>query len=58
MDSKTVGIKYAKRVLVIVVSIIIINIIVAVVLKAIGVINFSIHEYFNWLIDIITFHRQ
>jgi hypothetical protein len=58
MDSKPDGIKYAKRVLIAVASIIIINIIVAIVLMAIGVINFSVHEYFNWFVDLITFHRQ
>jgi hypothetical protein len=58
MDSKPVGIKHIKRVLIIVTSIIALNVIVAVVLKIIGVINFSLYEYFNWLIDLITFHRQ
>jgi hypothetical protein len=58
MDSKPVGIKYAKRVFIIVACIIIINIILAVVLKAIGIINLTFHDYFNWLVDLITFHRQ
>jgi hypothetical protein len=58
MDSKSVGRKYTTRLLIIVACIIIINIILAVVLKAIGIINLSFHEYFNWLVDLITFHRH
>jgi hypothetical protein len=58
MDTKPVYIKHVKRVLIIVASIIVLNVIVAVVLKAIGVISFSIHEYINWFVDLITFHRQ
>jgi hypothetical protein len=48
---------HVKRVLIIVAFIIVLNVIIAVVLKAIGIINFNIHEYFNWFVDLITFHR-
>jgi hypothetical protein len=58
MDTKPVYFKHVKRVLIIVASIIVLNVIVAVVLKVLGVINFNIHEYFKWFVDLITFHRQ